>query len=69
MYRDGHKIRGAKKLPLNMLDATRTLQKDKYLCQTLGEEFSAAYIKLRSREWTQFTQHLTEWERQNTLDC
>ena len=52
-----------------MLDAIREFKRDKYLCSTLGEEFSEAYIKLRNREWDQFTQHLTQWERDQTLDC
>ncbi|MEO1563522.1 MAG: type III glutamate--ammonia ligase [Pseudomonadota bacterium] len=69
MYTEGHKARGAKKLPLNMLDAIREFQKDKYLTGVLGEEFSAAYIKLRMREWNQYCHHLTQWERDTTLDC
>jgi glutamine synthetase len=34
----------------------------------LGDEFSAAYIKLKTQEWNAFTAHFTEWERANTLD-
>ena len=69
MYTEAHKARGAKKLPLNMLDALREFSKDKALSTAMGAEFSAAYTKLRTREWNQFTQHLTEWEREQTLDC
>ena len=69
MYTEAHKARGAKRLPLNMVDALREFRKDKYLCATMGDAFSAAYFKLRNREWTQFTQHLTQWERDTTLDC
>jgi glutamine synthetase len=69
MYTEAHKARGAKRLPLNMVDALREFRKDKYLCATMGDVFSAAYFKLRNREWTQFTQHLTQWERDTTLDC
>ncbi|MEM7240573.1 MAG: type III glutamate--ammonia ligase [Pseudomonadota bacterium] len=69
MYTEGHKARGAKKLPLNMLDAIREFQKDKYLGTVMGAEFTDAYVKLRMREWNQFTHHLTQWERDQTLDC
>ena len=69
MYTEGHKARGAKKLPLNMLDALREFGKDKYLGQAMGTEFSQAYVKLRMREWDQFTYHLSQWERENTIDC
>ncbi|MEM6948265.1 MAG: type III glutamate--ammonia ligase, partial [Pseudomonadota bacterium] len=69
MYTEGHKVRGAKPLPLNLLDALRALEKDKALVQALGDEVSSAYLKLKMREWTQYCQHLTEWERETTLDC
>ena len=69
MYTESHKARGAKKLPLNMLDAIREFKKDKYLGEVMGKEFTDAYVKLRMREWDQFTHHLTQWERDQTLDC
>lgn len=69
MYTESHKARGAKKLPLNMLDALREYQKDKALTAAMGQEFSDAYVKLRTREWNQYSQHLTDWERDQTLDC
>jgi glutamine synthetase len=34
----------------------------------LGEDFSAAYIKLKQNEWNQYASHLTDWEREHTLD-
>ncbi|MCP5083357.1 MAG: type III glutamate--ammonia ligase [Alphaproteobacteria bacterium] len=69
MYTEGHKVRGAKKLPLNMLDALREMQKSAVIKDSLGEEFMTAYQKLRGTQWLDFTHHLTEWERENTLDC
>mgnify|MGYP003671196839 FL=1 len=68
MYADGHKVRGAPKLPLNMLDALREYDKDKELKATMGEDFSAAYLKLKRQEWNSFVSHFTKWERDNTLD-
>jgi glutamine synthetase len=69
MYAEGHKVRGAKKLPLYLIDAIRLFAKDKVLCEALGDEFSKAYIKLKTRDWNQYSQHLTQWERDTTLDC
>lgn len=69
MYAEGHKVRGAKKLPLNLLDAIRNFSKDRYLKETLGEEFAGAYIKLKTDDWNKYCRHLTQWERDNTLDC
>ncbi len=68
MYKEGHKVKGAPKLPLNLLDAIRTFEKDKGLQAALGDEFSKAYIKMRTQEWNSFCSHFTQWERDNTLD-
>ena len=69
MYAEGHKVRGAKKLPLNLLDALRAFEKNKVLRQGLGAEFCDAYVELRTAEWNDYCRHLTEWERSTTLDC
>lgn len=69
MYADGHKLRGVKKLPLNLLDAIRLFARDKHLRAALGEEFADAYVKLKTDEWNAYTHHLTQWERDTTLDC
>ncbi len=68
MYAEGHKVKGAPRLPLNMLDALREFDKDKTLKAALGEDVSAAFLKLKHQEWDRFTAHFTEWERANTLD-
>jgi glutamine synthetase len=67
MYAEGHKVRGAVKLPLNMLDALRAYDKDT-LKAAMGKEFSDAFLKLKHREWTSFVSHFSRWEKDNTLD-
>jgi glutamine synthetase len=70
MYAEGHKApSGTKKLPLNLLDALRLTEKSQLLRRELGDEFVDSYIKLKTREWNEFTRHLSDWERANTLDC
>ncbi len=69
MYAEGHKVKGAKKLPLYLIDAIRAFAKDKVLCAALGDEFSNAYIKLKTADWNQYSRHVTQWERDTTLDC
>ena len=44
------------------------INKDKSLKAALGEEFSSAYLKLKKIEWNSYMSHLSEWERENTLD-
>ena len=69
MYADGHKVRGAKKLPLYLIDAIRLFAKNKVLRSAMGDEFCAAYVKLKTKDWDQYSHHLTQWERDTTLDC
>ena len=68
MYQHGHTVKGAPKLPLNLLDALREFDKDKSLKAALGEEFSSAYLKLKHQEWNSYASHFTQWERDHTLD-
>ena len=69
MYTEGHTVRGAKKLPLNLLDALRLTDKSKVLRERFGDGVIDSYLKLKNTEWQSFTRHLTEWETNNTLDC
>ncbi|MEO0390943.1 MAG: type III glutamate--ammonia ligase [Pseudomonadota bacterium] len=68
MYAEPGKARGAKKLPLNMLDALRTFRQDKALTAAMGAEFAEAFFKLKLQEWHSYTAHFSDWERANTLD-
>jgi glutamine synthetase type III len=68
MYTQGHTVKNAPKLPLNMLDALREYDKDKTLKAMMGEEFSSAYLKLKHKEWDSFVSHFSRWEHENTLD-
>ncbi len=68
MYAEGHKIEGAPKLPLNLLDAIRAYDADEGLKEAMGQDFSAAYLKLKMQEWNSFVNHFSPWERDNTLD-
>jgi glutamine synthetase len=68
MYQLGHTVTDAPKLPLNLLDALRSFDKDEELKSALGTEFADAYLKLKRDEWTSYASHFTQWERDNTLD-
>jgi glutamate---methylamine ligase len=68
MYQMGHTVKGAPKLPLNLLDALRDYDKDKTLKAAMGEEFSTAYLKLKRQEWDSYVAHFSTWEHENTLD-
>jgi glutamine synthetase type III len=69
MYTDGHSVKDARKLPLNLLDSLRAFEGDATLRGALGEDFAAGYLKLRLADWNAYSRHLTQWELDNTLDC
>lgn len=68
MYAEGHTVKDAPKLPLNMLDALRAYDADAELKAAMGSEFSAAFLKMKQQEWNSFVSHFTQWEKANTLD-
>ena len=69
MYAEGHTVKDAKRLPLNLLDALRALESSKVLRKGLGAPFIDAYLKLRHADWNEYARQLTDWERRTTLDC
>jgi glutamine synthetase len=69
MYTEGHKAKGAKRLPLNLLDALRAFEKADVLLTGLGEDLAKSYLKLKHDDWNAYSRHLTDWERNTTLDC
>jgi len=47
----------------------RLTDKSKALRSYFGDSFVESYCTMKTTEWNSYTRHLTEWERQNTLDC
>ena len=68
MYTDGHSVGEVKRLPLNLLDALRALEASSVMQGALGA-LVPAYLKLKHGEWNDYARHLTQWERNATLDC
>ena len=68
MYTQGHTVKNAPRLPLNLLDALREYDKNKTLKSMMGDAFSAAYLKLKHQEWNSFVSHFSSWEHETTLD-
>jgi glutamine synthetase len=68
MYEPGAAPDGVRRLPLNLLDALRAFDASTMLRSALGTEFVESYVKLRMSEWNDYMRHLTQWERDRTLD-
>ncbi|MFZ0729411.1 MAG: type III glutamate--ammonia ligase [Methylovirgula sp.] len=69
MYTHGHLVEGARKLPLNLLDALRAFERSALYKLAFGTEFMSAYVKLKMENWNEYMRHLTKWEVETTLDC
>ena len=69
MYTEGDRAKDAPRLPLNLLDALRAFEASAVLRERLGAGFITAYARLKHQEWNDFCRHLTQWERDRTLDC
>jgi glutamine synthetase len=69
MYEEGHRLENVKRLPLNLLDALRALEKSSILREALGSAFLDSYLKLRMQEWQSYMRDASSWERANTMDC
>ncbi len=68
MYTHAYLAKDAPRLPRNLLDALRKFDENSELKSALGDEFSAAFLKLKTKEWNLYMQHFTAWEHDNTLD-
>ncbi len=68
MYAEGHTIKDAPKLPLNLLDALRNFDENDEFKSMLGKEFSNAFVKMKMQEWNSFVSHFSRWEKLHTLD-
>ena len=87
MYEESHKVKGAKKLPLNLQQALTNLGNSKVLKDAFGKKVINSYLTLKKREIKKYnlsnekkigfkgakkstkSNIITQWEKDNTLDC
>jgi glutamine synthetase len=69
MYEPGAAPAGVPRLPLNLLDALRAFAASAMVRAALGDNFVDSYVKLRMAQWHDYMRHLSEWEREHTLDA
>jgi glutamine synthetase len=56
-------------LPANLLDALRCLETSAIFNNALGQDFVKSYLKLKQREWDEYSSQITAWEVTSTMDC
>jgi glutamine synthetase len=69
MYEDAYDAKPHEILPKNLLDALRLLDKSKILREAMGDDLISAIIKLRTKEWDDYSSKISQWELDNTIDC
>ena len=77
MYTDYKKYQNLKKLPNEIEDAIEELEESKELKESFGEDIINSYVKLKNQEIASFNRDerfdkkssITDWEKNNTLDC
>ncbi|MEM8723440.1 MAG: type III glutamate--ammonia ligase [Cyanobacteria bacterium P01_G01_bin.39] len=68
-YTDPLPANQAKRLPANLLDALRHLEKNHVFREALGEPLVNSYLKLKYQQWEQYSSQISNWELEHTLDC
>jgi glutamine synthetase len=55
-------------LPMTLREAIIELQKDDFVQQVLGEEFTGIYCEAKNREWTEYMNQVSDWEVETYLN-
>ena len=61
-----HNVR---RLPANLLDALRCLEASSVFAKAFGDSVVDSYLKLQYQQWSDYSDRVTAWELERTLDC
>ena len=53
---------GIEKLPENLYEAVKCLNKDKFICEVLGEHIVSKYTEAKLKEWEDYRTRVSQWE-------
>ena len=56
-----------KQLPRTLLESVESFDKDPLSEQVMGVELKNAYVDLKSKEWWDYHNHVSQWEIDNYL--
>jgi glutamine synthetase len=57
-----------KTLPGNLFEALSYLEKDKLLCESLGDHICKNFFQLKKEEWLQYSTQVTDWDWERYFD-
>ena len=69
MMEEERRERGISRLPKTLGEAAEALSADMLFKDVLGEVFWDEYIKLKRFDWTQYIQHVSEWEVEKYVEA
>ncbi|MCW5623252.1 MAG: type III glutamate--ammonia ligase [Burkholderiales bacterium] len=55
-------------LPQNLKESVEALAADEVLCEGIGTELAAEFIKLKRMEWIEYSRHVSTWEVDRYLE-
>ena len=58
---------GVRMLPLNMYEAIRKAEKDRFVLDVLGRHIFERYVSAKKREWSEYSQRISNWEIEKYL--
>lgn len=62
MDRDEKMALHIERLPLDLCEATKEMERDGFVCDVLGHHVSEKYIEAKFKEWGNYRAQVTEWE-------
>ena len=62
MTKEQREAHGIESLPGSLLEAVREFEKDEFLQDVIGEEFSKKYVEVKRKEYSEYRRQVTKWE-------
>jgi len=55
-------------LPQNLNEALDAFEADPVLCEGIGKDLAAEYLRLKRMEWVEYQRHVSTWEVERYLE-
>jgi len=55
-------------LPQTLQEALQEMERDEVVCDGIGTELAAEFIRLKRMEWTEYARHVSDWETHRYLE-
>lgn len=69
MFVRGLEFSDLQTLPTSLLEALSCLEQDSLLMETLGEQAAKTYLDFKYQEWNSHNAEVSNWERENYINC